>query len=57
LVLIAARDESIPRSRSDALIAAIPAGLGRTVIVPDAGHNDIENFPTYWAGLKAFLTQ
>lgn len=57
LVLVAARDESIPRARSDALIAAIPAGLGRTVIVPEAGHNDIENFPTYWTGLKAFLAQ
>jgi uncharacterized protein len=57
LVLVAGRDELIPKVRSDALIAAIPAGLGHTVIVPEAGHNDIETFPSYWAGLKAFLTQ
>jgi uncharacterized protein len=57
LVLIAGQDDSIPRARSDALIAAIPAGLGHTVIVPQAGHNDIETFPAYWAGLKTFLTQ
>ena len=57
LVLIAGQDESIPKARSDALIAAIPAGLGHTVIVPKAGHNDIETFPGYWAALKSFLTQ
>jgi uncharacterized protein len=57
LALIAGQDESIPKARSDALIAAIPAGLGHTVIVPKAGHNDIETFPGYWAALKSFLTQ
>ena len=57
LVLIAGEDESIPRVRSDALIAAIPSGLAHTVIVPEAGHNDIETFPGYWAALKVFLTQ
>jgi uncharacterized protein len=55
LVLIAGRDESIPRARSDALIASIPAGLAHTVIVPEAGHNDIETYPTYWPSLKAFV--
>jgi len=57
LVLVAGQDESIPRARSDALIAAIPPGLGRTVIVPEAGHNDIETFPGYWSGLRAFLAR
>jgi hypothetical protein len=57
LVLVAGQDLSIPKVRSDALIAAIPAGRGRTVIVPEAGHNDIEDFPAYWAGLKTFLAQ
>jgi uncharacterized protein len=56
LVFVAGRDQSIPRARSEALIAAIPAGLGHTVMVPAAGHNDIENFPAYWAALKAFFT-
>ncbi len=57
LVLVAGQDESIPRARSDALIAAIPPGLGHTVIVPEADHNDIETFPGYWASLEAFLAQ
>jgi hypothetical protein len=57
LVMIAGQDDSIPKVRSDALIAAIPTGLGHTVLVPEAGHNDIESFPVYWAGLKSFLAQ
>jgi len=55
LVLVAERDESILRPRSDALIAAIPTGLGHVVVIPSAHHNDIENFPAYWPSLKAFL--
>jgi pimeloyl-ACP methyl ester carboxylesterase len=57
LVLVAARDESILRLRSDALIAAIPAGLGHSVVIARATHNDLETFPAYWAALKAFIAQ
>ena len=57
LVLVAQHDESILRPRSDALVAAIPAGLGHSVVIPGATHNDIENFPAYWAALAAFIGQ
>lgn len=55
LVLVAEHDESILRPRSDALIAAIPAGLGRSVVIASATHNDIETFPAYWPAVKAFV--
>jgi uncharacterized protein len=57
LALVAERDESILRPRSAALIAAIRAGLGHSVVIPAATHNDIETFPTYWAALKAFVPE
>jgi pimeloyl-ACP methyl ester carboxylesterase len=57
LVLIAERDEVISRVRTDALIAAIPAGLAHVVVIPAATHNDIETFPRYWPALKAFIEQ
>jgi pimeloyl-ACP methyl ester carboxylesterase len=55
LVLIAGKDDSILRPRSDALIAAAPAGLTHVVVIPAAGHNDIETFLPYWPALKAFI--
>jgi len=55
LVIVAGRDEVVLRSRSDALIASIPPTERRTVLVPDANHNDISTFPVYWRGLKEFL--
>jgi uncharacterized protein len=57
LVLVAENDDSILRPRSDALIAAAPAGLTHVVVIPSAGHNDIETFPAYWPALKAFIEQ
>lgn len=38
-----------------ALIAAAPAGLTHVVVIPAAGHNDIETFLPYWPALKAFI--
>ena len=55
LVLVAEHDESILRPRSDALIAAIPARFGRSVVIASATHNDIETFPAYWPAVKAFV--
>jgi pimeloyl-ACP methyl ester carboxylesterase len=57
LVLIAEHDGSILRPRSDALIAAVPAGLTHLVVIPTATHNDIETFPAYWPALQAFVGQ
>jgi uncharacterized protein len=57
LVLVAEHDESIPRARSKALIAAIPADDRHVVVIAGATHNDIETFPDYTSTLKAFLAQ
>ncbi len=42
LVVIAERDGVIPRARSDALVAAFPAGLARVEVVPGATHNSLD---------------
>jgi hypothetical protein len=56
LVLIAGHDESILRPRTDALLAAIASGLGHTVVIPAATHNDIQDFPAYWPSLQGFMS-
>jgi uncharacterized protein len=55
MVVVAERDEVISRARSDALIAAIPAGIGHVVVIAGATHNNIETFPAYLSSLKAFV--
>jgi hypothetical protein len=51
LVVIAERDEVIPRARTDALLAALPAGQARVEVVRGATHNALD----YEALLAAFL--
>lgn len=51
LVVIAERDEVIRRTRTEALLAAMPAGQARVEIVRGATHNDLE----YERLLAAFL--
>jgi len=55
LVIVAGQDEVVFRTRSDALIASIPPGQRRTILVPEATHNDINTFSVYWRSLKEFL--
>jgi fermentation-respiration switch protein FrsA (DUF1100 family) len=55
LILVAEHDEVIFRQRSDALIAAVPAKNLRTVVVPQATHNDIESFPEYLPAIRDFF--
>jgi pimeloyl-ACP methyl ester carboxylesterase len=55
LALVAERDEVVPRARSDALIAAIPARLRHAVVLTGATHNDISTYPAYLANLRDFL--
>jgi fermentation-respiration switch protein FrsA (DUF1100 family) len=57
LAVIAARDAVIPRPRSEALVAAIPAPLRRVKIFPDATHNDINLQPGYREVLREFLAE
>lgn len=56
LVLVAGHDESILRPRTDALVASIPSGSGRVVVIPAATHNDIQIFPAYWPSLQSFMS-
>ena len=56
LVLVAGHDQSILKPRTDALIAAIPGGSAHTVVIPAAGHNDIQDFPAYWPSLQGFMS-
>jgi hypothetical protein len=55
LILIAADDEVIPRERTDALIAALPAESTSVVVVAGTGHNTIGDSSEYEAELAAFL--
>ncbi|MCB1583626.1 MAG: alpha/beta hydrolase [Xanthomonadales bacterium] len=54
LVIVAEHDEVIPRSRTDALITALPNN-NRAVITINAGHNDIDLKPDYHAQLLQFM--
>ncbi|HXW73285.1 MAG TPA: alpha/beta hydrolase [Steroidobacteraceae bacterium] len=55
LAVVAEYDEVVLRARSDALIAAIPAGIRHVVMIAGATHNDISSFPAYLASLREFL--
>jgi fermentation-respiration switch protein FrsA (DUF1100 family) len=55
LAVVAERDEVVFRARSDALIAAIPAAVRHSVVIPGATHNDISAFPLFFGSLTAFL--
>ncbi len=57
LAVVAARDDVILRSRSDALVAAIPAPLRHVKIFPEATHNDINLQPGYRELLREFLAR
>ncbi|MHC5349898.1 alpha/beta hydrolase [Metapseudomonas furukawaii] len=47
LLLVAGRDEVIPRWSSDRLVGRFRPGVAREVVIPRAGHNDIGAFPEY----------
>lgn len=54
LVVIASADEVIPRSSSDALVAAFPSAP-RVIVLDGRGHNDIDRDPRYPEGIANFL--
>lgn len=53
LLIHGERDTLIPPSHSDRLAARVPQA--RVLKVPDAGHNDLQQFPAYLDGLRAAL--
>jgi hypothetical protein len=55
LMLIAERDEVIPRASSQKLAAAIDSSLITINIVADATHNTIQDFAEYAEALRSFL--
>ncbi len=55
LVVVAERDEIIPRRRTDALVASLDPQLVSVRVVERAGHNTIGQFPEYAAALSGFL--
>lgn len=57
LAIIAAQDKIIPRSRSDALVAAFPAGQISVTVIENAGHNNIGEAAGYAEALTAFFNE
>jgi fermentation-respiration switch protein FrsA (DUF1100 family) len=55
LVVIAEKDDSIPRSHSDALLAAIPITLRHSIVIPNGTHNDLGDYQQYLAIVRNFL--
>ncbi len=53
LVVLAGEDEIIPRVRSDALVAAFPAGQVRLAVIPYMTHNSLDLSPAYLDAVRA----
>jgi hypothetical protein len=49
------KDELIPASHSERLKAAVPRA--QLLLIPEAGHNDLQEFPVYLEGLRAALVR
>jgi uncharacterized protein len=50
-VIVAERDEVIPRARTDALVRRFAPGVAQTVLLPGAGHNTLDGRADYEAAL------
>jgi len=55
LLLVAAKDQIVPRANSDRLAAQFKAEQRKVVLVEGANHNNISRFEAFHAALKAFL--
>ncbi len=54
LVLVAGRDQVIPNKNSENLISSLGNNC-KEVVIRDAGHDDIQSFPSYWIEINNFL--
>jgi uncharacterized protein len=52
-LLIAGRDDIIPRESSERLYARFAKGVATKVVVPNADHNSVGNSAELWSALKA----
>ena len=57
LVVIAEKDDSIPRAHSDALLAAIPIALRHSIVIPNGTHNDLGDYQQYLGIVRDFLAE
>jgi uncharacterized protein len=57
LVVIAEKDDSIPRAHSDVLVAAIPTALRHTIVIPNGTHNDLGDYQQYLKIVRDFLAE
>jgi pimeloyl-ACP methyl ester carboxylesterase len=55
LVLIAANDEVIDTAHARRLLTAFHTDIATAVVVPGAGHNDIQSWPSYDRTISEFL--
>lgn len=55
LVILADKDDVIPRKNSDALISAFPLSLAKVEVVPNTEHDTIGISDDYWRHLREFL--
>jgi len=56
LFIIAGMDEIIPRWSTEKLISEFDQGILDTLVIEDANHNDIQNYPQYYIALMEFFT-
>jgi uncharacterized protein len=56
LMITGGRDQVIPAAHSERLFEAW-AGPKRAVKIPNAGHNDLQDFEAYWQAIGAFLAE
>ena len=47
LIIVAGRDQVIPRHSTELLRSRFAPGIAKEVIVPDAGHNTLSEDPHY----------
>lgn len=57
LVVIAGKDNVIPRKHTDALLAAFSNKTPKTVVFEKASHNDISQHDGYYAAINDFLSR
>ena len=56
LIIIAGMDEIIPRWSTEKLISEFDQGILDALVIEDATHNDIQNYPQYYTALMEFFT-
>ncbi|MDQ8204455.1 alpha/beta hydrolase [Pelagicoccus sp. SDUM812003] len=57
LIIHGREDQVVPFAHGEELARLLPDGLGRTLWIEEAGHNDVatRKGATFWAGIRGFL--